>query len=103
MKIVRDVFGLEEAALTRASRLKSLSESVAHFGPDHNFTRLIPDLSGGLDPDDALSTVPYIKGMALFCLLEDLVGGETQFQPFLKEYFEHFGGRTVTSESMRDF
>merc|ERR1719440_1255772 len=41
--------------------------------------------------------------MALFCLLESLVGGEEEFQPFLKAYFEKFGGRTVTSQSMRDF
>ena len=55
------------------------------------YVRLVPDLSGGLDPDDAFSTVPYIKGMALFALLESLVGGEKEFQPFLKAYFEKLG------------
>jgi leukotriene-A4 hydrolase len=103
LKIIRDVFGAEESQLQLASRLKSLTESVNHFGADHNFTRLVPDLSGGLDPDDAFSTVPYIKGMALFTLLECLVGGESEFQPFIKAYFEKFGGKTVTSEGMRDF
>jgi len=103
LKILRDVYGPEEAALQLANRLKSLSESVNHFGKDHNFTRLIPDLSGGGDPDDAFSTIPYIKGMSLFCLLESLVGGDAKFQPFLRAYFEHFGGKTVTSEGMREF
>merc|ERR1712205_30664 len=58
---------------------------------------------GGLDPDDAFSTVPYIKGMCLFGFLESLVGGDAEFQPFLKEYFAKFGGKTVTSQSMRDY
>jgi len=103
LRIIRDVYGEEEAVLQLANRLKSLSESINHFGNDHNFTRLVPDLSGGLDPDDAFSTVPYIKGMALFCLLENHVGGEKRFAPFLKAYFTKFGGATVTSEKLRDF
>merc|ERR1719408_147427 len=41
--------------------------------------------------------------MALFCLLESLVGGEAEFQPFVKAYFQKFGGITVTSQQMRDF
>jgi len=89
--------------LQLAGRLKSLRESVNQFGADHNFTRLVPDLSGGIDPDDAFSTVPYVKGMSLFCRLESLVGGEEKFQPFLKAYFAKFGGVTVTSEQMKDY
>lgn len=103
LKILRDVYGPEEAALQLSNRLKSLSESVNQFGKDHNYTRLVPDLSGGGDPDDAFSTVPYIKGMSLFSLLEKLVGGDAVFTPFLKAYFAHFGGKTVNSESMRDY
>lgn len=102
LKIIRDVYGGEEASLQLSERLKSLRESVNLFGSDHNFTRLTPDLSGGLDPDDAFSTVPYIKGMSLFCLLESLVGGESKFQPFLKLYFETFKGSTVTSGQLRE-
>jgi hypothetical protein len=32
--------------------------------PEHNFTRLVPDLSAGEDPDDAFSRIPYEKGCA---------------------------------------
>lgn len=39
-----------------------LAEEVARIGPGHNFTRLVPDLSAGEDPDDAFSRVPYEKG-----------------------------------------
>merc|ERR1719253_1450331 len=103
LKITRDVYGPEEAQLQLAGRMKSLAESINLFGADHNFTRLVPDLSGGLDPDDAFSTVPYIKGMSLFCLLESLVGGEEEFQPFIKAYFAKFGGKTVSSQQMQRF
>jgi len=102
LKIIRDIYGAEEATLQLAGRLKSFKESVNQFGNDHNFTRLVPDLSGGIDPDDAFSTVPYIKGLCLFSLLESLVG-EDRFQSFLKSYFKHFGGKTVNSTQMRDY
>jgi len=103
IRILRNVYGQEHATLHLASELQALTDDVARFGKEHNFTRLIPDLKGGVDPDDAFSTVPYIKGLSLFCYLESLVGGEELFQPFLRAYFERFGGSTVTSEKMRDF
>ena len=37
---------------------------------DHNFTRLVPDLAGGVDPDDAFSKIPYEKGFALLYYLQ---------------------------------
>ena len=45
------------------------------FGAEHNFSKMIPDLTG-VDPDDAFSSVPYEKGFALLYLLETLVGVE---------------------------
>lgn len=53
-----------EQALQFASHLgyNDLKDTVKLFGADHNFTRLRPDLSGGIDPDDAFSRVPYEKG-----------------------------------------
>mmetsp|Transcript_49651 Transcript_49651/g.105701 ORF Transcript_49651/g.105701 Transcript_49651/m.105701 type:complete len:653 (+) Transcript_49651:110-2068(+) len=105
LRILRDVYGQEEATIHLADRLTSLREDVKHFTEKNllNYTQLIPDLSSGEDPDDAFSTVPYIKGMSLFSLLEKSIGGEEYFGPFLKAYFDHFGGKTVTSYSMRDF
>eukprot|EP00927_Polykrikos_kofoidii_P023592 TRINITY_DN21684_c0_g1_i1.p1 TRINITY_DN21684_c0_g1~~TRINITY_DN21684_c0_g1_i1.p1 ORF type:complete len:677 (-),score=108.76 TRINITY_DN21684_c0_g1_i1:368-2347(-) len=102
LKIIRDVYGAEEASLQLSNRLKYLDGAISRFGKDHNFTRLVPSLGGGLDPDDAFSPVPYVKGMSLFCRLESIVG-EDRFQPFLRSYFEHFAERTVTSQQMRDY
>lgn len=103
LKIIRDVFGEEEAMLQMNERLKSLAQAINHFGKDHNFTRLVPELTSGDNPDDAFSVVPYVKGFSLFMLLQKHVGGEKLFQPFLKAYFEKFAGKTVTSQTMRDF
>jgi len=48
----------------------TLTASVDHFGCDHKFTALIPDLSGGVDPDDAFSSIPYEKGANFLRFLE---------------------------------
>jgi hypothetical protein len=40
----------------------SLADEVSRIGPAHNFTRLVPDLSAGEDPDDALSRGLFEKG-----------------------------------------
>ncbi len=40
-----------------ATALSDLAEEVKRYGPEHNYTRLVPDLSAGEDPDDAFSRV----------------------------------------------
>jgi leukotriene-A4 hydrolase len=52
---------------------KALSDSVAGYGPDHEFTKLVINLKGQ-DPDDAFSTIPYDKGYVFLDYLERLVG-----------------------------
>jgi hypothetical protein len=49
---------------------------IFSMGEGHDFTALCPDLSGGKDPDDAFSVVPYEKGFAMFRCIEEAVGGE---------------------------
>ena len=44
------------------------------FGVDHEYTKLVPNLTG-VDPDDAFSTVPYEKGSNLLMYLEQKLGG----------------------------
>ncbi|GFH07794.1 Leuk-A4-hydro_C domain-containing protein, partial [Haematococcus lacustris] len=47
-----------------------LAEDVARFGADHPYTRLVPDMTGGIDPDDVFSKIPYEKGFYLLYYLE---------------------------------
>ncbi len=54
---------------------KALSDSIANFGEDHEFTKMIIDLKGK-DPDDAFSSIPYEKGFIFLYHLEKLLGKE---------------------------
>lgn len=47
-----------------------LQLQVQSFGKDHPYTRLVPDLSGGDDPDDAFSRIPYEKGFYFLYYLQ---------------------------------
>ncbi|KAI3426280.1 hypothetical protein D9Q98_008653 [Chlorella vulgaris] len=84
--------------------LKLQHTVTKQFGSeDHPYTRLVPDLQGGVDPDDAFSSIPYEKGFALIHYLQQLVGGSAAFEPFFKAYIEHFSGTPLTSEDFRSF
>jgi len=72
-------------------------EAVRRFGEEHNFTRLCPDLTGGLDPDDAFSAIPYVKGAACLEHLQEKAGGRGNFEPFIRAYIQKFRHKTVTS------
>ncbi|KAJ5387256.1 hypothetical protein N7509_009797 [Penicillium cosmopolitanum] len=66
---------------------KALTDSVDHFGHDHEFTKLITDLKGK-DPDDAFSSVPYEKGFNFLFHLENLVG-KAKFDKFIPHVVLH--------------
>lgn len=74
---------------------KALEDSIAQFGEEHNFTKLIPDLKGE-DPDDAFSSVPYEKGFTFLYHLEKLLGKE-HWDEFIPHYFTRFKEKSVDS------
>lgn len=74
---------------------KALEDSIAQFGEDHEFTKLIPDLKGK-DPDDAFSSIPYEKGFVLLYTLEKLIG-KAKWDKFIPHYFTTFRERSVDS------
>lgn len=61
-KILARVHGEAVAEFQASLGLAVLKAEVGNFGAAHPFTALVPDLSGGADPDDAFSRVPYEKG-----------------------------------------
>ncbi|KNC55175.1 leukotriene A4 hydrolase [Thecamonas trahens ATCC 50062] len=82
----------------------TLSKTVNDvFGADHPYTCLVPDLSGGIDPDDVFSSVPYEKGFALLFHLESLVGGIEPMEAFLKAYVAAFANKSVTTAEWHAF
>lgn len=74
---------------------KALTDSIAQFGEDHEFTKLIPDLKGK-DPDDAFSSIPYEKGFTFLYHLEKLLGREN-WDKFIPHYFTVFKQRSLDS------
>jgi hypothetical protein len=62
---------------------QALSDSIAQFGPEHEFTKLVPSLEN-TDPDDSFSSIPYEKGFTLLYYLETLLGQAT-WDPFIRE------------------
>ncbi|KAK4548365.1 hypothetical protein LTR36_010236 [Oleoguttula mirabilis] len=74
---------------------KALSDSIAQYGEDHNFTKLIPDLKGQ-DPDDAFSSIPYEKGFVFLYGFEKLLGKD-KWDTFIPHYFTTYKQRSVDS------
>ena len=104
-KIINKLWGREAAHLHTLEGWLSLDSAVSEqFSPLHNFTCLCTDLKGGIDPDDAFSSVPYYKGAALFYFLQnEVLKCENRMEFFLKAYFTEFAFRCVTSEDFKTF
>jgi len=63
---------------------------------------LIPNLKNIL-PNDFTQYVPYEMGFILLCELEDLLGGPSVFEPFLKSYFSKFALQSITTNDWLKF
>ncbi|MCJ1473190.1 hypothetical protein MMC13_001841 [Lambiella insularis] len=74
---------------------KALSESIAKFGPSHEFTKLVINLKGQ-DPDDAFSSIPYEKGFTFLYHLEHLLG-KAKWDTFILHYFSTWARRSLDS------
>lgn len=81
--------------------LTSISEdAVAHFGKDHEYTKLIIS-HDNVDPEDVYSTVAYEKGFHFLYYLDRLVGREN-FDKFIPHYFTKWAGKSLDSFEFRD-
>lgn len=72
-----------------------IEDSVALFGSDHEFTKLIINHKG-VDPEDAFSTIPYEKGFHFLYYLDRLVGRE-HFDKFIPHYFKTWANKSLDS------
>lgn len=60
-------------------------------------TRLVVNLTGPISPEDAFSTVPYMKGQTFLRYLEDLLGGPSVFEPFLRHYLNKYKYQSIVT------
>lgn len=82
--------------------LKDLKETIKAMGEKNQLTRLVTDLRG-VNPDDAFSVVPYEKGHSFLFYLEQLLGGPTVFEPFLRAYIQHYKYQSIKTEDFKRF
>lgn len=55
----------------------------------------------GLHPNDTYSMLPYVKGQNFLRYLEDLLGGPSVFEPFLRYYIEKFKYKSIDSDDVK--
>jgi len=80
---------------------KDLVDEVARYGPNHNFTALIPKLED-INPDDAFGSIPYEKGSQFLFYLEQMVGPD-RFEEILREWIVSHQYQSVDSNQFREF
>ncbi|KAG2443497.1 hypothetical protein HXX76_001850 [Chlamydomonas incerta] len=102
-KIVGRLQGQPAFQFHAAQGAVALAAEVERLGPDHPYTRLVPDMSGGIDPDDVFSRIPYEKGFYFLYYLQELVGGAAVFDPFLSAYIADHRHQTLTSDQFKAY
>ncbi|PSC70392.1 Leukotriene A-4 hydrolase isoform A [Micractinium conductrix] len=103
-KIMGRLYGEQRYQFQASQGWLKLQDAVRkQFSEAHPFTCLVPDLSGGVDPDDAFSSIPYEKGFAFIHYLQELVGGSAKFEPFFRQYVQTFAGTPLTSDDFKAF
>ncbi|XP_052893833.1 leukotriene A-4 hydrolase isoform X1 [Anopheles moucheti] len=81
--------------------LSELSDCIkTQLADTPELTKVVIDLSE-YGPDDAFSTVPYIKGSTFLRYLEDLLGGPSKFEPFFRAYLNRFKYQSVLTNDFK--
>ena len=94
-RVMEALYGDGRAVMERALDLESLRNTVADAA-DPALTQLkLPEALA--HPDDAFSSVAYVKGMFFLKFLEERFGRDA-FDPFLKSYFDHFAFKSILTE-----
>jgi leukotriene-A4 hydrolase len=101
----RKLHGTGYEGLHRLIGWEDLKDSVNMYEEvgQPEYSRLVVDLKGDIDPDDVFSSVPYMKGSNFLFYLEEIMGGPERFEPFVKYYFDTFAWKTVNSDQFKDF
>jgi aminopeptidase N len=95
-RILEALYGVEEAELHAALGRRILDEDVGRFAHTPELTRLRTRLTG-VDPDEALSRIPYEKGYFFLRALEEAAGREA-FSRWLRSYLTAFRFASITTD-----
>lgn len=94
-RVVEALYGPERAAMERVIAQTALRAEMADLPPERQ--RLALDPLPGVDPDEALTHVPYDKG-AWFLQFLELRFGREAFDPFLRGWFDAHAFGSASSE-----
>lgn len=100
-KIDGRMFGEKQRQFNALMGLSELKDAIKSLEEIPDFTKLVVNLTG-MDPDDAFSTVPYMKGHTFLYYLEELLGGPKEFEAFLKDYFETFKYKSIVTSDWKN-
>jgi aminopeptidase N len=100
-RIMEELRGPEYAAMLRLLGRQDMHATLDEMGSGAPDTRLHLDLEGR-DPDDGMTSIAYEKGAAFLATIEDVVGRE-RFDAFLRDYFDEFAFRPMTTERFLDW
>jgi len=102
-KIIKRVCGDDHFNLVMQQGKDDLMSTCERIGEEHNFTCLVWDLSGGKDPDDAFSRIPYEKGCYFNVYLERLAGGAEKYEEWFRNvWISGNAHKTVDSNDFKN-
>jgi len=94
-RITEALYGQELAEMERQIDQKDLADEIKDMPPQDQVLELAP--LTGRDPDEALTSVPYVKGAWFLQFLEQRFGREV-FDPFLRSWFDDQGFKSATTD-----
>lgn len=98
-RITEALYGKQQADEEVLLSARALQKTIGDM--PKNSQKLAPD-PHGVGADDNLSDVAYDKGSWFLRTLERRFGREI-FDPWLKDYFDHFAFHSITTEEMLDY
>ncbi|XP_051156421.1 leukotriene A-4 hydrolase isoform X2 [Leptopilina boulardi] len=101
-KIDGRMFGEKQRQFNALMGLSELRDAIKSLSKTPELTKLVINLDG-IDPDDAFSTVPYMKGHTFLYYLEELLGGPQDFEAFLRDYFKTFKYRSIVTSDWKNY
>ena len=93
-RVIEALYGADRAAMERVIAENGLRKELAGLPPERQKVAL--DAFPGIDPDEALTSVPYDKGAWFLRFLEVRFGREA-FDPFVRGWFDTHAFQSVTT------
>jgi aminopeptidase N len=99
-RIVESMYGVERAQMEDVISQFGLDAEMKDLAKNRQVLALGP--LEGVDPDEALTDVAYIKGAWFLQFLEQRFGRET-FDAFLRSYFNEFAFQSITTDQFVEY